>query len=449
MKLAKSLILADESVCSLFCIRESLHNFPAVFDRTKQRNARVVYAFLFAAMSAICLCTKFFAETIFVGAYSRLVCYTRTLIHTCFQLQVIYRLAVSFAIFHIVLMGNALRKRRSSVDFNDLFWMPKLLFLLGLFVISLYLPNVVFSVLSSACKYVSVFAVFAQTVLLNDALFFCFNKRRFAARAGEPFSRGWKIFIYLGGIISFCGGIALFVFCFLRFARICPQYVAITGVLMGVAGLIVLLTTIKYQFRQEVNACFVMFLVFAAMTWGILSATPYSACINKSNVDLVYSAATAGAEAALNAFFVFCCLLFLALANAQDVALTMSLHGPWLYDLLLIDRGQRGTRKGRRDAHRELLLGAANTREAALGIVDEGLNPNRPRNDFYFHLLLAIFALYLAMISTNWTSLYGFDFLVDDIVDRRSLWVRFAGTLAGLVYVLAFLVSNLGLTAKY
>lgn len=62
--------------------------------------------------------------------------------------------------------------------------------------------------------------------------------------------------------------------------------------------------------------------------------------------------------------------------------------------------------------------------------------------DLGFHLLGVMAGFELVMVFTNWTTISDNSFTNTDIVDIRTLWVRFAGSLAGIIYVTLTCVSS-------
>lgn len=67
----------------------------------------------------------------------------------------------------------------------------------------------------------------------------------------------------------------------------------------------------------------------------------------------------------------------------------------------------------------------------------------RRKIDFAFHLACASVAILFTMAFSNWTTIYGFTFTASDVVDTMTVWVRFGGTVAGLLYILILSIVNL------
>lgn len=55
--------------------------------------------------------------------------------------------------------------------------------------------------------------------------------------------------------------------------------------------------------------------------------------------------------------------------------------------------------------------------------------------DLSFHFLGMMAGFELAMVFTNWTTIGDNSFTSVDIIDNETMWVRFGGSVAGLVYI--------------
>lgn len=62
--------------------------------------------------------------------------------------------------------------------------------------------------------------------------------------------------------------------------------------------------------------------------------------------------------------------------------------------------------------------------------------------DLTFHFICILAGFEYAMIFTNWTTIPDNQFTSNDIVDTKTIWVRFAGSLFGLVYLVVTCVNS-------
>ena len=63
--------------------------------------------------------------------------------------------------------------------------------------------------------------------------------------------------------------------------------------------------------------------------------------------------------------------------------------------------------------------------------------------DLVFHFTCILIGFECSMVFTNWVTIDDNQFTSGDIVDSNTLWLRFAGTLAGIFYVIVTSVNNL------
>ena len=63
--------------------------------------------------------------------------------------------------------------------------------------------------------------------------------------------------------------------------------------------------------------------------------------------------------------------------------------------------------------------------------------------DLVFHFICILVGFECSMVFTNWVTIDDNQFTNSDVVDSKTLWVRFAGTLVGMLYVIVTCVNNL------
>ena len=158
-------------------------------------------------------------------------------------------------------------------------------------------------------------------------------------------------------------------------------------------------------------------------------------------------------------------LLFLATESWYSMELTMSKRGKIIYKYLLIDYEESNYEVvSKRHPYRNLIpnLGQEmianpagnaeiNENEDQYGSlvnqqVYQQMAPDMPlqgnviykrrKIDVGFHLICALVGIFFTMTFSNWTVIYGYVFTASDIVDIDTVWVRFGGTVTGMVYLL-------------
>ncbi len=169
-------------------------------------------------------------------------------------------------------------------------------------------------------------------------------------------------------------------------------------------------------------------------------------------------------------------LVFLANESWHDVELTLAKKGKLLYKYILIDYGESDYSQQRKknqkfpairsevglqeqemsymSTHRSNLL--ANNLEANLMTADNNFplekgddRSKRRIKELFFQCMCMFVGAYFSMIFTSWTSIWGHTFTSVDIVDYSTIWVRFASTIAGLLYIIFMAIRNLVQSKRY
>ncbi len=103
-----------------------------------------------------------------------------------------------------------------------------------------------------------------------------------------------------------------------------------------------------------------------------------------------------------------------------------------IYRFLLVNVDNAKTRRSDEKSQKKLPDLQISTTDGPKG---QGLPQKRQIVDLSFHLLGAMAGFELAMVFTNWVTIADNSFTSTDIIDNQTLWIRFAGSLAGFVYV--------------
>lgn len=120
------------------------------------------------------------AEYIFWFVYPKFVCYSNTILHSCFTLVMLYRISSVMVVYHFIFMILGGIRNMKIYQFTDFCWTVKIIGFIEMFFISCLMPNWIFTFLSMVFKYyVAIFLLF-KTIFLHDALFFYANKGRFS-----------------------------------------------------------------------------------------------------------------------------------------------------------------------------------------------------------------------------------------------------------------------------
>jgi hypothetical protein len=278
--------MSHESLCRALCIPRSEQN-PQTIDKMYQKRARLGYLLWIIYIGLICHLTKAFATTMWFYLYNTLYCITNTYMNSCFTLVVIYRLCFTLFLYHFVLMSINGGRSRVTNFINDFAWPIKIIIFIQIFFVCCLIYNSAFELIAQIYLWAAMVLVPFKLILLNDALFFYFNKGRHTRIAG--FSKVWNIFAYSFGLVCLVLGLGLFAFCFYWYNYLCTDYKVITSVIFVLSALIVIMNSIRYKLKPETNYIFVFFLLCSLVSYGIVAATPYTTCVNTLNRNFVYS----------------------------------------------------------------------------------------------------------------------------------------------------------------
>ena len=140
--------------------------------------------------------------------------------------------------------------------------------------------------------------------------------------------------------------------------------------------------------------------------------------------------------------FVAIILIFLAYASTTDIDYTFSKRGKAIYKLILVDGGDieeydKSEKFLERD--RNNVSKTINRRHAEIKRGPEAL----------FHLICLFIGVYFYMLFTSWTSIYEHEFGTSVVASNLTLWLRFSGTITGIVYAIVISAINIKAHKKY
>lgn len=169
-------------------------------------------------------------------------------------------------------------------------------------------------------------------------------------------------------------------------------------------------------------------------------------------------------------------LFFLANESWHDVELTLAKKGKLLYKHIMIDYGETDYSQQKKkqskfavvqsdlgmqeqemsymSSYRSNLI----TNNLQANLMSKEYNPvlekgdDRPKRrvkELFFQCMCMFVGAYFSMIFTSWTSIWGHVFTSVDIIDYSTIWVRFASTIAGLLYVILMAIRNLIQSKRY
>ena len=289
LKILKIISMSHESLCRSMCIPKYESNIETI-DKMYQKRARLGYVLWIFIIGIFCQLTKTFAVDMFYYLYNSLNCNSNTYMNSCFSLVMIYRLTWTIFLYHFILMCLNGGRSKASNFINDFIWPIKLIIFAQIFFISCLVSNDSMKFIAMIFKWVSMVFLVFKVILLNDSLFFYFNKNRFQKLRG--FGLCWNISAYVIGISFFLMGFALFMFCFSWYNHLCTDYKVITSIYFIVGWLIIISNAFLYKFKVGINQSFVFFFFISLINFGNIAATPYTTCINLLNQNFVYSTAS-------------------------------------------------------------------------------------------------------------------------------------------------------------
>ena len=298
-RIFKILTLSDISLCRCLGLRPEDRLSPS-YDRMIQKRARFGYIFGILIVGIITYFTKFFGDQMFYFLRNSFSCTSHTYIYSCFTLVMIYRISFTIFFYHLIMMLVNASNSKGANFINDFCWLPKVVVFIEIFFICCLIPNGFFEFCVMIFKYITMVTIIINLIIINDGLFFFFNKKRFAGKA--KFSKIWSAFCYAFGVLCFAAGLALFIFCFIWYQNICTDYKAINATLFSLSCVTVIIGIAKYKFRVEVTHSLIFFFVLSIINYGILGGSPYTKCVNVSNRDFIYSYSTSAIDSIFSKF---------------------------------------------------------------------------------------------------------------------------------------------------
>ena len=233
-------------------------------------------------------------------------------------------------------------------------------------------------------------------------------------------------------------GLTLFIYTFIKYDRLCGQYIAINTTLISLASIQLIICFIRYRFKVEFAAALVNFGVISVFNFGIVAATPYSKCLNTLNMSFLQTQASTNIDSAFNFFFLFIGLMFISSESWEEINQTLSQRGRGIYKGLAIDLEN---------------FDQVVTKSNGMGVglmqgTKEKKFVKRNKKNVPFHAILALVGVYFSMNFTSWTSIYEYEqsYTDDYLQDSYTIWLRFGATCAGITYTL--IMNGLNLISK-
>lgn len=140
--------------------------------------------------------------------------------------------------------------------------------------------------------------------------------------------------------------------------------------------------------------------------------------------------------------FVAIILVFLAYTSTNDTDFTFSKRGKAIYKAILVDGGVDEDEDKDDEFLEKSNKSAKNGKKKRVANIKRG-------PEIAFHLICMLIGAYFSMLFTSWTSLYEHDFDTSVVASNITLWIRFAGTLTGIIYAILMSAINVKARKKY
>lgn len=125
---------------------------------------------------------------------------------SCLGASVIYRASLVLVVFHALILFALLFRSKFSQTVNEMIWAVKLLFVIGLFIGSMWIPNSFFAVYSNIAMVFSIFFLIFQIIMMIDICYLWNESWVGQYDSGKslyaPLLIGFTLLIY-GGFIAF------------------------------------------------------------------------------------------------------------------------------------------------------------------------------------------------------------------------------------------------------
>lgn len=165
------LLLNDDSWCHACCCDFSKQDE----YKLRQKHARLTYTFGTILLGIFTFFAKNHAEYMFWFIYPKHVCYSRSILHSCFTLVMLYRISFVMTFYHLILMILSSIRNMKVYNIVDFCWTLKIIGFMELFFLSCLMPNWFFTFWSMTFKYYVIVFVLFKTIFIHDALFYYAN----------------------------------------------------------------------------------------------------------------------------------------------------------------------------------------------------------------------------------------------------------------------------------
>jgi len=343
---------------------------------------RVLYTIIFFIVSFIGWIFRSWAEKIlkWVPVLSKACDESQV----CYGALAVYRISFCLALFHLILavmMIGANKKGDCRVQLQDGFWGIKVILLLGSCVGVFFIPNVFFEYYGWVALAASGLFILVQLILLVDFAHSWAENWIEKQEASEDEDTRWWWLMLIATIVLFVAAVGLTLVMYIIFSG-CGSNVAFVTVNLLICIFISALSILPQVqeaspssglLQPALITCYCTYLIFSAIQSEDSECNPWKAATSASNTSLL-----------IGALFTICAVCYATFRASSTIGAVEEKES------LIQDTESGGETSSKTEEK------------------DDGVDPDEPTPYNYsrFHIVYALGAMYIAMLMTDWQTVY-------------------------------------------
>jgi len=319
---------------------------------------------------------------------------------SCLGASVIYRMSFVLALMHIFILLACTCRSEFSQNVNEKVWALKILFIIGLFIATLWIPNSFFQVYSIIAMVFSVLFLLFQIVMVID-LCYLWNEAWI-----EAYDRGEKCYanVLIGFTVVIYGGfLTLTVYEYIWFSG-CGYGTAATTITLLLALVVTILPLTRINPKGSIFTSSTVSMFACYLTWvGLsnMSADCNSAWKDKTKATVIYMV-TGGIITLIS-------LIYVTFGSSKKSSGNTKVAGNIDIAKGVLEDGNDENEKGDSiELGHKKVADTSNIQDTSHQVnesrVEKGkLSDYQKSNGYiYFHLIMFCAAFYMSMLLTNW-----------------------------------------------
>jgi len=342
----------------------------------------------------------------------------------CLGVSSVYRMSLSLAILHFLILLACLTKSEFSKQVNEGCWCLKVLLIFVIWVLFFFVPNTFFEGYSDFAKFIGALFLFFQIIMLIDLAYMWGESW---IEKYENDNKAYGVLLVIGTVV--CDGLVIFlnVYMFIWYSSDSSCSLTIFLVVFNLILILImnLLTISGIAKNGSLMTCASFSLYITYILWSGMSSNPDAGCN-----ELISNANTMVVEIIFGFLLIVIALTYMVFnTNKKSAKRIPIMRGKDLNSNIILDEGDE--EKGPNNQQQQELF---QNKEKD---VDESMKPYKTNIYVVFHGIMTVASVYISMLLTNWgppnindTRLNKFE------PSNTSFWLQVvASWLAVLVYI--------------